>query len=777
MVNNTIFPDQRVSTKKKITDPDWYVPTIDYIINRAISADNKTEVKENLKYANGEIDKKTYDYVSKKYGTDEVPLPADIRELDLITPIKERYIGEYIRQHSNYQVFNNDYDSIILRNQELATKVNSMLAQSLINYLNSDTETGMASEEVPDIEKFAEEFIENWMDERAIQATNKIKLLESLTDATVLYIQGFFYWWATEQVYSYRTIRNNDVVKEIVSPLEYYRVKGESLFAEDDPMGMRLRYVSINDIISHNRDALKETDKKYIDELYKISNNASSSEAITVDIQLVENRREFSYYADKGHVSNSSNYAFADNSKRIPEYHIVWKTLTKVGYLVYWNELGQIEETVVDETYKFNEDAGDIDIEWDWIDEVYEAYRYGLEATGIYIPPKPIDIQRENINNVSECKLPYNGITGLLHDNKINPIPRRIAPLMALYRIYTLQQERFVAKYKGDILPIPESIMSDSDNFTRIERLNYILSDNYLFYNDQSVDPQLLAYLRAIGNSGIERYIETLSQLRKQIKDEAWELANMNEQRFGDINPNAGKSTTEYAITKSTTGSILMFEMFNKFKETDYKADLDYSNVAWIDGKAGSYYNKDTKKVVYVNVEPMELYSDNIGIYFENSTLEEERLAALRDLAFSAAQNGDFDIAAEAINSDSSVFITRLIKQEMKARRELSQQLQLAEQEAKAKEAEEQTKRDSQQRRHDYDIEELKQKGNIEVAYIKADVEIMKMVSSGGEIPDEFENEYKNAMLRLKERDLELKERDQGIKLTNALRKPEKSEV
>jgi hypothetical protein len=768
-----LFPDQRVSTKKKRTDADWYVPTIDYIIDRAISENNKNEVKTNIDYANGIIDKDMYNYVSKKYGTDEVPLPADIRELDLITPIKERYIGEYIRQHSNYQVFNNDYDSIVLRNKDLAKQVESMLAQALMNFLNQEMETGVESKEVPDIEKFVEEFIENWMDERAIKATEKIKLLETLTDATVLYIQGFFYWWSTESVITYRTITNNDVVKEIVSPLEYYRIRGKSMFIEDDPMGMRLSYISITELVNQDRHILIEEDKNYIDKLYDIAKETADGR-INVPIHLIENRKEFQYYNTRAAVPMTTSYSFADNTRRVPKYHIVFNSLTKVGYLTYWNEVGELDEMVVDETYKLNELGGDISVEWEWISEVFEAYRYGDKRTGLYVPPKPIDVQREKISNVSECKLPYNGITGILDDNIINPIPKRIAPLMALYRIYTLQQERFVAKYKGDLLPIPETIISDNDNFTRIERLNYILSDNYLFFDDTAVDPQILAYMRSIGNPGIERYIQTLSELRKHIKDEAWELANMNEQRFGDINPHAGKSTTEYAISKSTTGSILMFEMYNKFKERDYKADLDHANIAWIHGKAGSYYDKNTKKVVYVNIEPLEMYSDNIGIYFENSTLEEEKLQALRELAFSASQHGDYDIAADAIQSESSVFITSIIKKEVKARRELEQQMQMAEAQSKEEVAKAELADKREERQHTYGVEEMKKKYDLEIAYVKADTELIKQASSGNEIPDQYEKEYKDAMLRLKQRDLDIKSTGMALSAMNGMKKDTK---
>ena len=39
-------------------------------------------------------------------------LPGKIRDVDFITPIKEKYIGEFINTYNNYQVYNADIDVV-----------------------------------------------------------------------------------------------------------------------------------------------------------------------------------------------------------------------------------------------------------------------------------------------------------------------------------------------------------------------------------------------------------------------------------------------------------------------------------------------------------------------------------------------------------------------------------------------------------------------------------------------------------------------------------------
>ena len=63
---NTTLPNQRVSLKTKQTS-QWTKDMADYIINLAISCNDKTKTKTYLDMANGVVDKSMYEYVLKSW--------------------------------------------------------------------------------------------------------------------------------------------------------------------------------------------------------------------------------------------------------------------------------------------------------------------------------------------------------------------------------------------------------------------------------------------------------------------------------------------------------------------------------------------------------------------------------------------------------------------------------------------------------------------------------------------------------------------------------------
>ena len=85
---------------------------------------------------------------------------------------------------------------------------------------------------------------------------------------------------------------------------------------------------------------------------------------------------EFHYDSDDNFFD--SNYPFEwDGDESTPEgsrylkvVHCEWRSLRKIGFLKFLDEELQEQETIVDETYKMNQDAGDIDIRWEWVPDV-----------------------------------------------------------------------------------------------------------------------------------------------------------------------------------------------------------------------------------------------------------------------------------------------------------------------------------------------------------------------------------------------------------------------
>ena len=98
-------------------------------------------------------------------------------------------------------------DTVFLRNKEFGASVLDIMNKMLINVLNQQNiNTGQESQPVPNIEEMLEEYIQTWDDKRAESAQLRLNLLNNEIDARLKYNQAYYYWWACEELYTYRTV-------------------------------------------------------------------------------------------------------------------------------------------------------------------------------------------------------------------------------------------------------------------------------------------------------------------------------------------------------------------------------------------------------------------------------------------------------------------------------------------------------------------------------------------------------------------------------------------
>lgn len=668
-------PDQRVSNKKK-QQADWYIPNANYLIDLAISNNDKALTARFLDCANGKVDPHTYEYVLANYTQklgDKFKLHGEIRDVDFLTPIKERYMGEFINHFPNYQVFMDDPSIVFMRNKHVAEKMEMYANQEIINRLNSrGFDTNAPSIPQKDIKDVLEEVLEEWKDDTLISLKDRLDLINSIINAKDVYLQAYFHWWACEECYTYREVYKGDIRVININPEEYYRIDSGNRLVEDDDAGVRIYKMSIPQIIDRFRDDLKPSEIDYLKTLYKTRNRVDTSLSFQL-IQKLDDFAERDKLLKNGQRNLESNSYWFNN--QVDVFHYVWKTEVKQGILLRNNLIGIAEEIIVDSNYKFDASAGDIDLQWEYINQVWEGYRFGGAIDGIYIPPRPIEVQREHFNNYSNCKLPYNGIVGLVKHNDRNPIPYRINPYLALHRIFTKVQEQWASKFKSWLL-LPESVLADSDQLTTEERLAFANRDAILAYDDIDASQTTQQGIREIVTNGVIQFVGTLEELKRNIKDEAWELANMNNARFGDTKDYAGKAVTEYNYNQALTGSVWSLETFNIFREKDYEANIDYSQFAWIDGKEGSFIDPATNDLRTVSISPAKEFLRNLGVRIANNADVQKMLSDVQNIAFSASQNGQLRTAVAAALTRDMTRIKKLIDKALKADEDFQKELQ-----------------------------------------------------------------------------------------------------
>ena len=708
------FPTSKVSDDVKKSDA-YSKQVADYVLAmlKAQPYNDLNTTAEDIGIANGKLPKTWYDYAANVYkGLDKENshYPRDMKHLDLITPIKDRMMSEFIRLSKNFQVYIADPDITSEIDYQVKDEIQKQLAQEVINMFNeSGMNTNMPSQPTIDSDELKKKITEDWKLEKGLEYTNRVRYLESLIDAETQYIQAFFYFWATDKVVTYRTVKGKELKFRVISPSNYMRLKGEhSRYIEDDMMGCEVGRMTLPELYVELSDYLDESEFNKIENAFKDKiekNTVPGSGGGFSNVQVfVENMPSAT---QKININDTKNKGL--NGYSLTYYHLVFKGFREIGVLDYLDETGQLSKMEVGLDYQMRPEYGDKNFTTEWVPTVYEQYVFittGVDK--IYTYPRLVQPQRENIANISEVKLPYNGIFGLLDDISINPLPRRVAPWNALYNIYRYKQETAIAKYRPGILTIPEEMLADSEETSHKTRMDTMLRSDILILNTDNVEQNSAAFnvLKALSLNQGGEYIKILEELCVSIRDSARDAANMNAQRYGDIQGDAGKGVTEYAISNASLASIMTYTMFNKFMERDYSANIDHTKIAWIDGVHDSFVDVDgTTKAI--DIDGIEHYCSNIGVHFVNSSLEMIKLQRYQQLAEKFATTDNPELAFIAIDGESSIEIRSKIQASINKMQQAQQAKEAADRQAQIDMQQKQLEEQVAQRQDQIDIQKF----------------------------------------------------------------------
>jgi len=683
MISNR--PNQRVSISEKMK-PDYYMNNMSYYLGVAISNNDKGITQDNIDASNGIVPAKTYNYVTKPLKGDENSnnnLPGDIRNIDFITPIREKNIGEYIELPSEFTVKVDDPNIVIRKNDEVAKIVRPVIEEAIIkeiNRLQAESQGQQVDPNQINIKKLADKELEKWSDERANNVLKLVKSINNDNDLESKRLELFNNWWSTEECYIHIYVQNGSIFYEPISPLEGFPIDNGYEFVDDQEAFVIKRRLTIDRIEEYYSDDLTAADRKYIDELIRSANG----DGYTVTAGMYEDiygRKAF----DNDNVEQSSNKKLNfSNGRDVSEAILYYKTQVERKILLYVNELGEQQVKVIeDKNFEFNEQLGHLSITKEWITETWKQVLIGDEVSGIYIKPKPVEVQSYDAKGHN--KLPIIGKKGILNGIYINPIPKRVISSLALYNIITLQIERQIAKFKGTVEIIPQGmIQGDSAESTK-GNMYYRLADNTILYDETQVDFNTVAQgYRLVGNDSASNFIKTLIDYKESIKAEAWDMANMNDGRYGNAAPSSTVTNNQQNIFNAKLGSVLSVTTFNNILTRLYNTIVNYSEYLYPEGISGSVFNNDGS-VTYFNLDSGMLTANKYGIYMTNAVLDFQKLKDYKNFAFSAGQNGDFALANAAITGDSISDIRIKVNEYLEMKDEYEKSVQQQEQAQAAK--------------------------------------------------------------------------------------------
>lgn len=680
------FPRQRVGENEKKKE-SWYADCIDYVIDMGMACNDRTETEAQLNILHGDIPQSFYTKTLNPYNTDNENLknfPATMHNLDIMSDIIRRYVSEYYTGRHDFIVGANNPEVVLLKKAKLKEALMVLAQQAfqaefeqrLAELEQEAVQNGTPPDQInpqdamPNPEEFVAEFNKKYIDEFSKQGQDMLDFIKSITKDMEIYLPAYFNYCSLGECYTYTDIRGEKLVKECIPALEAYPIPNSNFFVEDHDMFARRMLLSYPQIMDMFDDVLTQEDRRFLEKYYDTTKPETKTQMLYSQyFEYYPNYCERFTKDERALYKKEPVQLSSTNNTLFEVWHVVWRGEAKQGILTYINEIGFQTQRIVDEHYKLNPQAGDISIEWGYEPQVYEGYRIGTRYTGIYpIKARPIPYQRDG-------KLPYNGLMEVLPMMGKFSIIKLITPYQILRNIISYHREMVIAKNKALTMVLPKSLIeSDADDI-----MYRWTADGVLFVDDsEDTNSQKIANVRLL-NANLGDYITQLTNLIESIKLEAREMVDMNTQRYGEIAQSAGAQTTQEAISRSSMGSVIITAMFDEMRTRDYQRDIDFAKLAFVEGLQTSFYD-DIQNQRYISLDVNSFVNSDYSVMVKSDQQEREKLDQLRQWAFSAAQNGDLDMAIAAITGNNVAQIKDTVEKFMEIKRQHEEQMQQAEQ-------------------------------------------------------------------------------------------------
>lgn len=729
MYGQAHIPKQRIPLSQK--DEKWKKDCVDAFINLSKFgiSERRAYLRSLYDYYNGVIDEEDYNYVLKPYGKTRKNFPTKLRNYPIIKPIIDLLLGEKSKRPLEYSVTVQNADAISQKEEQLQNLLLNNIRTQFLNELIKQGQVEGEQQEVPLPKQVQEEFNRSYVDSRAIRGQYSLNYIMSQQEIYDKFQKQWFHFLVAGECYSHKGVRRNEPFYEVINPLDVDFDKDPDIdFVEDGDWAIIRKFSHASTIIDAYGEFLSD---EQILELE--SPTHTSAEA---------------YLLYRAEASGADDNIY--RNRLIEVVTVYWKSRKRIGFLTYIDpNTGTQEMKEVDETFKLTKEMKEqmnATLEWEWVNEVWEGIRIDRR---FYIKMNPLAIQRTSMDNPSICKLPING----RKYSDINSQPISLVslgiPYQLNYNIYKYRMELAIARSKDiiaqfDINMIPKNW--DMDKFMYFVEGTGIA---WVDYNKEGIQ------LSPQHQSVLDMSIKTISQyltLLESIMVEWEKLSGVNRQRQGSMGTYEGKGTSQQAIVQSSHITEDLFRKFSNFEQRELQGLIDYSKVAWIEGKKGMFVMPDNT-LAELEVDGLGHLETEYGIFVSDAGKDVEKLQAIRGFAQAAVQNGlPMSAAISIFESDSFPQIKDKIRQAEKAQEELNK----AQQEAQMQQQQQQMQIQQQQMELNNIDKEKDRQLQIELALINAEADDKKNSTSLEKMMKDFE---------IKQKQLELKEQEINNKL------------
>lgn len=680
------FPIQKIPFSQK--SEEWKKTCIDYIIGQSQLSNGSSiptdeEMQTYYDLYNSVYSEKDLKYVTNPFNQDD-GFPAVAQDYNIIRPKIDLLIGEETKRPFNFKVCRTS-DAAAGEMQEKAK-------QMLLDYVQASImakmgpeeqaryEEALSSGEIQTPEQIQEYLTKEYKDVAEVTAYHTLNYLKHSLNIDHEFVKTWKDGLIAGEEVIYVGIRNGEPCLNRVNPKNFWFDDAEGIeFIHEASMccyKMLMPYTQVYD------EFYDKLDEKQLNQLLeKFGQYGKGAKNWLGDKNMVD---------DWNHIDTKIYSKYPDHNpygdaEDVVVYHVCWKSFKKIGFVTVINpETGEEEEFVVDEYYKTT--GNEVNVEWDWIIEVWEGYN----ADDLYFGIQPIEYQYITSKNLNSQRLPY---TGIVYSNT-NSAPKSLVsimkPLQYLYITTFYRMELAMARDKGkvpvmDVTQIPKGLGIDTAKW-----MHYLSALGVAFINpyDEGWDIPGREGGRPSNFNGFTTWDLTMGnviaqyiQLLDKIESMASELSGVTPQRQGAISSTELVGNVERSVIQSAHITEPLFWMHNQVKRQALLMLLNTAKAAWKDSDKQylNYIFDDTTRA-FITLADNFPYED-FDIFVTDSTKEVQAIEQLRALIQPAMQNGASLVDAAEMYTMDNLSLIKSKLQELEQQR-LSQQQAMQQQEA-----------------------------------------------------------------------------------------------
>ena len=418
-----------------------------------------------------------------------------------------------------------------------------------------------------------------------------------------------------------------------------------------------------------------------------------------------------------GLTSNVSSFGY--------KYVVVrayWISKRKIGKLIYLDEVGNEQSTLVDENYKSGTIPTQQSLEWGWINEWYQGIKIGPDIYHI----KPYRL-------LNYC--PIIGLTHEVKNTEAKSLVDMMKPFQVLYNVCMNQLYKLLEKEVGKVyltsirhIPIPK----DGDAQDALDVWEMEARNRGVMFIDDSPEnlksPSSFNQFRDIDLTRTQE-IQSRYQLAIQLKNECWELIGMSRQRLGSVSASESATGTNAAIQQSYSQTEPLFVAHEYVMGQLYQAIIDAA--LYVESKKPqstlSYITSEGESA-FVQVNGSDLRFRDLKVFLTNRPEDNQMFQEIRGLSQAVIQNGGslYDIielySTKSVRQMKKVFKT--LKERQEQMQDQQMQLQQQQQQQQAEQAQAQLQQAAQmaqeKQAHDDYQKELDRLSKEKIAVIQA---------------------------------------------------------